>query len=61
MPDDREKLVSVKDLAERHSMKASWFYQAAERGDIPSYKIGKYRRFRLSEVERWLETRRNGN
>ena len=32
--------------------------QAAETGRVPSYRVGKYRRFRLSEIENWLVTQR---
>ncbi len=56
-----EKLVGVKDLAEKYGPQASWWYQRAEAGDIPSYKLGKYRRFKPSEIERWLESRRSGS
>jgi len=61
MPEDREQLVGVHDLKEKYGPPASWWYQAAERGDVPSYKLGKYRRFKPSEIERWLESRRSGS
>ena len=60
MQQDQEQLVGVQALADRYGPKASWWYQAAERGDVPSYKLGKYRRFKPSEVERWLESCRSG-
>jgi len=59
MPQD-EMLVGVKDLAQKYGPKASWWYQAAERGEVPSYKLGKYVRFKPSEIEQWLKSRRSG-
>ncbi|MGH7342843.1 MAG: helix-turn-helix domain-containing protein [Candidatus Rokuibacteriota bacterium] len=38
----------------------SWWYAAAEDHKIPSYRVGKYRRFRVSEIEAWLAAQRQG-
>jgi excisionase family DNA binding protein len=54
------RYVGVKELVERYGPPASWWYTAAETGRIPSYKLGKYRRFRVDEVEAWLEAQRQG-
>ena len=56
-----ESLVDVKKLEEVYGTPRSWWYTAAEDGKVPSYKLGKYRRFRISEVESWLEGQRNGS
>jgi excisionase family DNA binding protein len=53
-----EELVDVRELARRYSTPVSWWYNMAESGAVPSFKLGKYRRFRLSEVEAWIERRR---
>jgi excisionase family DNA binding protein len=50
--------VDVKDLTARYGLKESWWYAKAEAGEIPSLKLGKYRKFRLSEVEAWIEAQR---
>lgn len=55
-----EPMVDVKKLEEVFGTPRSWWYTAAEDGKIPSYKVGKYRRFRLSEVEAWLVAQRQG-
>ena len=34
--------------------------EQARAGDLPSYKLGHYRRFRLSEIEEWLSVRASG-
>jgi excisionase family DNA binding protein len=55
-----EKLVGVKELAERFGPPVSWWYAKAEQGEVPSFRIGKYRRFKISEVQSWLEAQRQG-
>jgi excisionase family DNA binding protein len=50
----------VADLESRYGPKASWWYAKAEAGEIPSYKLGKYRRFKFSEIEEWLAAQRQG-
>ena len=55
-----EKLVGVQALAKRYGPPESWWYQKAEAGEVPSFKLGKYRKFRVSEIEAWLETQRHG-
>jgi excisionase family DNA binding protein len=55
-----EPLVDVKRLKELYGNPESWWYQAAETGRVPSYRIGKYRKFRLSEVEAWIKEQRQG-
>ena len=55
-----EDMVNVRDLSRRYGPPVSWWYSRAEAGEIPSYKLGKYRLFRPSEVEKWLETQRQG-
>jgi excisionase family DNA binding protein len=52
--------VDVRGLERRYGPPTSWWYARAEAGEIPSYKLGKYRRFRLSEIESWLAAQRQG-
>jgi predicted DNA-binding transcriptional regulator AlpA len=54
-----EPLVDVKVLHEKYGPPVTWWYSAAERGEVPSFKLGKYRKFRISEVEAWLQSRRS--
>jgi predicted DNA-binding transcriptional regulator AlpA len=57
---DPKDLVGVKDLSRRYGPPTSWWYSRAEAGEVPSFKLGKYRLFRLSEIEKWLEQQRSG-
>jgi excisionase family DNA binding protein len=55
-----DRFVGVKELEARFGPPASWWYSAAESGRIPSYKLGKYRRFKEHEVAAWIEAQRQG-
>ena len=50
-------LLTAADVARWLQMSSAWVYQHAcgrRRPVIPSVKIGKTRRFRQEDVERWL-------
>lgn len=55
---EMERLVTVKELASATGLPVSYWYLKAEQGKVPCYKIGKYVRFRLSEVTAWLDQHR---
>ena len=55
-PASPEPFVSVEALAEILGVPPSWIYERTSTGRIPHYRIGRYVRFRVSEVERWLAT-----
>lgn len=57
---DGNALVDVQELSRRYGPPKSWWYAKAEAGELPSYKLGKYRRFRISEIESWLAAQRQG-
>ena len=52
-----EPYVSIEDAARFLAVPLSWLYDAASRGKVPSRKIGKYRRFRLSELDAWVNAK----
>ncbi len=53
-----ERFITVDDLADVLGVPPSWIYERTARGEIPFYRVGRYVRFRLSEVEDWLEQQR---
>jgi excisionase family DNA binding protein len=57
-------LLTARELAEHLGMSSSWVLDEWEAGRLPGFKLGDGRaapvRFRLAEVEAWLETRRRG-
>jgi len=55
-----EEFVGVADLARRFGLPVSWWYAKAEAEVLPSYRIGKYLRFKPGEIAAWLEQHRRG-
>jgi len=53
-PNAAENLVTAADLARRLNLPESWVRNEERLGRLPSVRLGKYIRFRLSEVERKL-------
>ena len=51
----REPYVPIEEAAHFLAVPVSWLYEQAARGKVPSRKIGKYRRFRLSELDEWAK------
>lgn len=54
-----EQLVTAAQLAERLHMKRSTVEDYARRAVIPSLKLGRHRRFIVSDVEATLQTLRD--
>ncbi len=57
---DQQELLTIDQQAERLKVKKSWLYaQTRQKGpdSIPVLRVGKYLRFRSTEVETWLRER----
>jgi len=60
---EAEALLTVHEVAELLRVPVSWVYERTRRRGIerlPHLKIGKYLRFRLHEIESYLESLRRG-
>jgi excisionase family DNA binding protein len=60
----RLKLLNVKEVAELLGVPVSFVYDRTRRSAldaIPHLKVGKYVRFDLEKVERWLADRQRGD
>lgn len=55
-----EPWIGVGDLALALGVSTDWVYEKAAAGELPSYKFGGHRRFRVSEVEDWACQRASG-
>ncbi len=53
-----DPLLTAQDLADYLAKPISWVYHHSH--VLPGYRIGRGLRFRRSDVETWLETRREG-
>jgi excisionase family DNA binding protein len=51
------RLLTVDELAERWQLLPSQVYRLARNGKLPTVKLGRYRRWRLEDVEQF---ERNG-
>lgn len=50
-----EEFLNIKAIASYLDLKRSTLYTLVEEKRIPHYRIGKQIRFKLSEIEEWLE------
>ena len=55
-----EELIEIEQAARQLNVKVSWLYEQVRLKKVPSYRVGKFRRFRVSELEEWLQARRDG-
>lgn len=55
---DVEPFVTVDTVARLLGVPRSFVYEKAAAGELPCYRAGRYLRFRVSEVERWLRSSR---
>lgn len=56
MTNELEPLLTVEDLCVKLRVKKRYVYKLTQEGRIPYVKIGKYLRFRPSEIREWLRT-----
>ena len=55
------ELLTIEKLSTYLSLKQKNIYAKVEAGDIPHYRIGRLIRFRLDEIDAWLEGCRKNN
>ncbi len=53
-----EQFLSIDEASSVLSLKKDTLYHMVSRRQIPHYKIRKLVRFRLSDIEAWIEARR---
>lgn len=55
-----EQLLSIREVSARSGLPLSWLYTQTAANAIPHLKLGKYVRFRESELQTWLDQHRRG-
>lgn len=55
-----EEILTVTEVAKLLRMSRTTVYELIMSGDIPSFKVGKLRRVRRSDVEAWLAAKVGG-
>jgi len=53
-----ENFLTAHQLADTLQVSSDWIYEQAAYGGMPSYRLGTLRRFRISEIEDWLQRHR---
>lgn len=56
-----DNLFTVESLAKYLSVSKQWVYEKVHSNEIPYYKVGKYPRFRRSNIDDWLNKREKGH
>lgn len=51
---------TTKEISQLLSLKESTLYSKVKTAEIPHYRVGKLIRFKLTEVEEWMQTNRVG-
>ena len=49
------QLIGIKEMAEKLAVPVSWLYERTRNNKIPCIRVGKYLRFRETEVWEWLK------
>ena len=50
-----ERLLTAAEVAEFLAVPVTWVREWTRSGAIPCVELGRYRRYRRDDVERWLE------
>jgi excisionase family DNA binding protein len=53
-----DELLTLEEAAALLKVPKSWIYERTRRGAIPHLKLGKYLRFPLADLLRWIHTQR---
>jgi excisionase family DNA binding protein len=53
---EEDPLFTVKTLAKYLGVSDQWVYERVHLHEIPFIKMGKFPRFRRSDIDRWLDT-----
>ena len=56
-----DRLLDAKEVAERLHVPVSWVRESTRSGAMPCVELGRYKRYDLGDVDRWLaECKRPG-
>jgi excisionase family DNA binding protein len=49
-----EQLLTASEVAQLLGVRTSWVYEQSRNGDIPTVRLGRYRRYRAEAIATWL-------
>lgn len=50
-----ERLLTAQEVAQLLNVPVSWVRESTRSGAMPHVELGRYRRYRLEDVEAWVE------
>jgi excisionase family DNA binding protein len=56
-----EKLLTIEQIAEKLQISDTTLYKLARSGKIPAIKVGNQWRFKMEDIDRWLESQKVTN
>lgn len=56
MVTEPERWLSVEEIAKHLGVSKETIYRWVEKGKIPSHKVGRQWKFKISEVDQWVTT-----
>jgi excisionase family DNA binding protein len=58
--DMAHSLLTAGQVAERLGVPKTWVYEQSRKGRIPTVTLGRYRRYRVETIERWVQQLESG-
>ena len=55
-----DRLLTAAEVAALLAVKESWVREATRDGRLPHLRLGRYRRYRRDDIERWLSEQQAG-
>ena len=55
-----DRLLTAAEVGDFLAVKESWVREATRDGRLPHLRLGRYRRYRLADIERWLAEQQAG-
>jgi excisionase family DNA binding protein len=55
-----DRLLTAGEVAAFLAVKESWVREATRDRRLPHLRLGRYRRYRREDIERWLEEQQSG-
>jgi excisionase family DNA binding protein len=49
-----DRLLTADQVAQMLGVPKTWVYAASRRGELPTVTLGRYRRYRLETIEKWI-------
>jgi excisionase family DNA binding protein len=61
MSAEKEKWTSIEEIAEHIQVHKDTIRIWIKKGEIPAHKIGKQWRFKISEIDEWVQSGKSAN